>query len=100
MRVAVGVRRLRRFAEGLSAALSLPRTATAIVDLLGRSSRHLTVREIVQRLHMSERSVRGNIALLIRRGVLERRAFLTAKNRLAYLYHLRPPEELLKTVRA
>lgn len=100
MRVAVGVPRLRRFARGLSRALGLPRTATAIVVLLGRSSRYLTVSEIVQRLQLSERSVRGNIALLVRRGVLERRAFVTAKNRLAYLYRLRPTDALLQTVRA
>lgn len=99
MHVFVGVARLRRFARGLSNALSLPRTATAIVDLLDRSSRYLSVREIVQKLQMSERSVRGNIALLVRRGVLERRAFMTAKNRLAYLYRLRPAEELVQAVR-
>src|SRR5437867_8131638 len=92
--------RLRRFTEGLSSALRLPRTATAIVDLLARSSRHLSVREIVQHLKMSERSVRGNIALLVRRGVIERKTFVTAKNRLAYLYRLRPHEDLLQAVRS
>ena len=91
--------RTRWFARALSSAFGLPRTSTAIVDLLVRSSRHLSVIEIVQKLHKSERSVRGNIALLIRRGVLERRAFVTAKNRLAYLYRLRPREELLRAVR-
>jgi predicted DNA-binding transcriptional regulator len=90
---------VRWFAKGLSNALGLPRTATAIVDLLVRSSRHLSVREIVERLHKSERSVRGNIALLVRRGLLERRAIVTAKNRLAYLYRLRPQEDLVRAVR-
>lgn len=90
---------MRWFAKGLSNALGLPRTATAIVDLLVRSSRHLSVREIVERLHKSERSVRGNIALLVRRGILERRAIVTAKNRLAYLYRLRPHDDLVRTVR-
>lgn len=94
------VARIRWFAKGLSSALGLPRTATAIVDLFVRSSRHFSVREIVQRLQTSERSVRGNLALLVRRGLLEKRSFVTAKNRLAYLYRLRPREDLLRAVRA
>jgi predicted DNA-binding transcriptional regulator len=96
----VGVVRVRRFARGLSDALGLPRTATAIVDLLVRSSRRLSVPEIVERLQMSERSVRGNISLLVRRGILQRHPIVTAKNRLAYLYHLRPREDVLRAVRA
>jgi predicted DNA-binding transcriptional regulator len=84
----------------LSGAFDLPRTSTAIVDLLVRSSRLLSVREIVERLHSSERSVRGNISLLVRRGILERRSFVTAKNRLAYLYRLRPRDDLLRAARS
>ncbi len=89
----------RRFVQGLADALRLPRTATRIVDLLARSSRQLSVREIVQRVRMSERSVRGNLALLLGRGVLERTLVVTAKKRIAYLYRLRPPEDLLVAVR-
>ena len=96
----MGASRIRWFAKVLSGAFGLPRTSTAIVDLLVRSSRHLSVREIVERLHRSERSVRGNIALLVRRGILERRSFVTAKNRLAYLYRLRPRDDLLRAVRS
>ncbi|MBI4417075.1 MAG: hypothetical protein HY557_08835 [Euryarchaeota archaeon] len=91
-------RRARRFARDLGMALRLPRTATAIVDLLVRTSRRLSVREIVERVQMSERSVRGSLSLLIRRGVLERHGIVTAKNRLAYLYHLRPRDELVRVV--
>jgi predicted DNA-binding transcriptional regulator len=91
---------VRWFAKALGGAFGLPRTATAIVDLLVRTSRHLSVREIVEKLHTSERAVRGNIALLVRRGILERRSFTTTKNRLAYLYRLRPREDLLRAVRA
>jgi len=90
---------LRRFTNGLADALRLPRTAARIVDLLARSSRQLSVKEIVTRVRMSERSVRGNLALLVRRGILEREVVLTAQRRLAYLYRLRPAEDLVRTVR-
>jgi len=96
----MSVARVRRFARGLGNALGLPRTATAIVDLLVRSSRHLSIAEIVKRVKMSERSVRGNIALLVRRGLLDRRPVVTATNRLAYLYRLRPREDVLRAVRS
>ena len=91
-------RPLRRFARSLGDALRLPRTATAIVNLLVSSSRRLSVKEIVERVKVSERSVRGNLSLLVRRGILERHGVLTAKNRLAYLYRLRTREELLRAV--
>jgi len=90
---------VRRFSRYLADALRLPRTAARIVDLLARSRRQLSVQEIVRRVRMSERSVRGNLALLVRRGLLERRVVVTAKKRVAYLYQLRPVDELLGTVR-
>jgi len=90
---------LRRFARNLAEVLRLPRTAARIVDLLARSRRQLSVREIVGRIRMSERSVRGNLALLLRRGILERQVVMTAQKRVAYLYRLRPPEDLMRTVR-
>ena len=90
---------LRRFARGLAEALHLPRTAARIVELLARSRAQLSVKEIVARVRMSERSVRGNLALLLRRGILERRVVVTAQKRIAYLYRLRPAEDLMQTVR-
>ena len=90
---------VRRFARSLAEALRLPRTAARIVDVLSASSRRLSVREIVQRVRMSERSVRGNLALLLRRGLLEREAVPTGR-RLAYAYRLRPVEDLVRAVRA
>lgn len=92
-------RKMRRLTRSLAQALHLPETAARIVDLLARTSRELTVREIVQRVRMSERSVRTNLALLVRRGLLERQIVETAQRRLAYLYRLRPREELLEAVR-
>lgn len=89
---------IRRFTHGLVEALRLPRTAARIVDLLARSRREMTVREIVRRVRMSERSVRGNLALLLRRGVLERTVVTTSRKRVAYLYRLRPVEDLLRAV--
>lgn len=89
---------IRRFTHGLVEALRLPRTAARIVDLLARSRRQMTVREIVARVRMSERSVRGNLTLLLRRGLLERTVVTTARKRIAYLYRLRPVEDLLGAV--
>jgi len=83
----------------LADALRLPRTAARIVEILARSRRQLSVQEIVRRVRMSERSVRGNLALLVRRGILEKRVVVTAKKRIAYLYRLRPVDDLLRAVR-
>jgi predicted DNA-binding transcriptional regulator len=99
MAESMGSSPLRRFAGSLAEALRLPRTAARIVDVLSASRRHLSVREIVERVRMSERSVRGNLALLLRRGLLEREAVPTGR-RLAYAYRLRPVEDLLRTVSA
>ena len=90
---------LARFSRGLADVLRLPRTAARIVNLLARSRRQLSVPEIVAKVRMSERSVRGNLALLLRRGVLERKVIVTAQRRLAYLYRLRPAEDLVRAVR-
>ena len=90
---------MRHFVVGLAEALRLPRTARRIVTLLARSSRHLSVKEIVARVRVSERSVRGNLALLLRRGLLDRKAVTTAQRRLAYLYRLRPMDDVLAAVR-
>ena len=89
---------VRRFTRSLVQALRLPRTAERIVDLLARSRRQLSVKEIVARVRMSERSVRGNLALLLRRGILERQPVVTGRRRLAYQYRLRPAEDLLREV--
>ena len=89
----------QRLSRGLADALRLLRTAARIVELLARSSRQLSVREIVSRVRMSERSVRGNLALLLRWGLLERRVVLTATKRIAYLYRLRPTDDLLEAAR-
>jgi len=87
---------LARFSRGLADVLRLPRTAARIVNLLARSRRQLSVPEIVAKVRMSERSVRGNLALLLRRGILERTVVVTARKRVAYLYRLRPIDELLR----
>ena len=90
---------LHGFTRGLAEALRLPRTSARIVEILARSRRRLSVKEIVDRVRMSERSVRGNLALLLRRGILERQGVVTAQKRLAYLYRLRPAEDLVRAVR-
>src|SRR2546422_4950430 len=90
---------LRHFVVGLAEALRLPRTARRIVSLLARSSRHLSVKEIVARVRVSERSVRGNLALLLRRGLLDRKVVTTAQRRPAVLYPLRPMGDVLAAAR-
>ena len=90
---------LRKFARSLAEALRLPRTSARIVDVLAASSRRLSVKEIVGRVRMSERSVRGNLALLLRRGLLERREVSSSRRR-EYAYGLRPREDLLRQVRS
>lgn len=95
----MAVAALRGLARGVADTLRLPRTAARIVETLARSRRTLSVKEIVERVRMSERSVRGNLALLLRRGILEREVVVTTQRRLAYLYRLRPADDLLQAVR-
>lgn len=83
----------------MSDALHLPRTAGRILDALAQTRRTLRVDEIVARARSSERSVRENLSLLVRRGILEREVFVTTNKKLAYAYSLKPVEDLLTAVR-
>ncbi len=65
---------------------------------LGNSGRYLSVKEIVRRVKMSERSVRKYLTLLVKRGLLCRRAIACGR-RVAYEYSLRSSRELLKATR-
>ena len=87
------------FAHTLSEALGLPRTAQRIVEALSRTRNRLGVDEIVRRVRSSERSVRENLALLVRRGILDRQVFVTANKKLAYVYSLRPVADLIAAAR-
>src|SRR6266511_2018451 len=87
------------FARALSEALGLPRTAARIISALVRARDALDVDEIVRRVRSSERSVRENLRVLLQRGILIRRAFVTANKKLAYAYSLRPIEDLLRAAR-
>ncbi len=87
------------FARALSEALGLPRTAQRIVEALSRTRDRLAVDEIVRRVRSSERSVRENLALLVRRGILDRQVFVTANKKLAYTYSLRSVTDLIATAR-
>src|SRR5947208_13651134 len=72
------------FAQALSKALGLPRTAALIVGALARTRKALAVDEIVRRVRSSERSVRENLRILLQRGILIRKVFVTANKKLAY----------------
>ena len=85
-------------ARGISDAFGFPRTAERIMTSLGDAGRYLSVREIVARVKMSERSVRSHLSALVRRGLLCRRTTSRGK-RVAYEYSLRSPGELLKATR-
>jgi len=85
---------LRRFASALAEGLHLPQTAGRIVGLLATQGR-LSVRQIVARARASERGVRQNLSLLMRKGILERKVLVTANRKLAYTYSLKSVDELL-----
>jgi predicted DNA-binding transcriptional regulator len=87
------------FARAFSEALGLPRTARRIIDALVRTRARMGVDDIVRRVRSSERSVRENLTLLVRRGVLDRQVFVTTNKKLAYRYSLRPVAELVATAR-
>ena len=87
------------FAQALSKALGLPRTAALIVGALARTRRALAVDEIVRRVRSSERSVRENLRILLQRGILIRKVFVTANKKLAYAYSLGSIETLVAAAR-
>jgi len=91
--------RIAEFGRAFSEALGLPRTATRIIDALARTRDRLGVDEIVRRVRRSERSVRENLMLLVRRGILDRRILVTANKKLAYVYSLKPVEDLVAAAR-
>src|SRR2546427_3371409 len=87
------------FAYAFSKALGLPRTAALIVGALARARRSLAVDELVRRVRSSERSVRENLRILLRRGILIRKVFVTANKKLAYAYSLGSIESLVAAAR-
>jgi predicted DNA-binding transcriptional regulator len=87
------------FAQALSKALGLPRTAALIVGALARTRRALAVDEIVRRVRSSERSVRENLRILLQRGILIRKVFVTTNKKLAYAYSLGSIETLVAAAR-
>ncbi|SRR5712691_9991593 len=87
------------FARALSDALGLPRTAGLIVGALAHARESLAVDQIVRRVQSSERSVRENLQVLLRRGLLIRTVFVTANKKLAYVYSLKPVDDLLAAAR-
>ena len=87
------------FASALSKALGLPRTAALIVGALARARQALAVDEIVRRVRSSERSVRENLRILLQRGILIRKVFVTANKKLAYAYSLGSIETLVAAAR-
>lgn len=87
------------FARAFSKALGLPRTAALIIHALSRARRALGVSEIVRRVRSSERSVRENLRILLRRGILIRKVFVTANKKLAYAYSLGSIETLVKAAK-
>ncbi len=86
----------RNFVKSVSNALHLSRTAERIVDSLARARRYLPVKELVKRVRMSERSVRKHLVILMRKGVLHRRATSGQSKRVKYEYSLKPAEDILK----
>ena len=85
---------LRGFVAAFSQGLRLPRTSLKIVGLLATRGQ-LSVRQIVRLVRASERSVRQNLALLMKRGLLQREVLVTTKKKLAYAYSLPDISELL-----
>ncbi|GEM_PF-5602881 len=87
------------FVHAFSKALGLPRTAALIIGALARARKALAVDELVRRVRSSERSVRENLQILLRRGILIRKVFVTANKKLAYAYSLGSIETLVAAAR-
>jgi predicted DNA-binding transcriptional regulator len=88
-----------RIVRSVSEALGLPRTAERIMESLARAGKFLSVNELVKHVRMSERSVRKHLSLLVRRGLLQRRAVPRGSRKIAYEYSLRPIQEMLTAAR-
>ncbi|MFQ6106066.1 MAG: hypothetical protein ACE5QF_00550 [Thermoplasmata archaeon] len=79
--------------------LGLPKTASRILKALVRSTKKLSVNQIVERVHSSERSVRKYLVSLWRKGILEREVVKTARGKLAYIYYIAPTEKVSTVLR-
>jgi len=83
----------------VSQTFHLPETGVQILETLLTCRRALSVKELVQRVKRSERSVRGALDHLVTKGVLIRKVSLTGRKRLAYLYTLGPMDRVIKVLR-
>jgi predicted DNA-binding transcriptional regulator len=84
----------------VSKTFRLPSTGTQILETLINCRRALSVKELVQHVRRSERSVRGALDQLVGKGVLIRKVSLTGRKRLAYLYSLGPMDRVIKVLRS
>ncbi|MEW5937794.1 MAG: HTH domain-containing protein [Candidatus Thermoplasmatota archaeon] len=84
-----------KLVQMLSGMLHLHRTAKAILVLCAEVREKLSVREIAERLRLSERSVRKHLAPLLSKGLLAREVAVTKAKRLSYRYYLPPIDAVL-----
>ncbi len=100
LRVWKQMRRPRlRLVKNVSEVLGLPKTAERILECLARAGRYMPVAELVARVRMSERSVRKHLSLLVRRGLLQRRASPRGSRKIAYEYRLPSARDLVEAAR-
>lgn len=69
------------------------------MEALARTRATLSVPQIPERIRASERAVRQNVGLLLRRGFLDRRSIVTPGRKFAYSYSLRSVEVILAAAR-
>lgn len=79
---------------------SLPETSHQIIKVLCSCRKALSVKEIVDRVKRSERSVRSALGGLVSNGLLLRNVSITVSKRLAYKYTLGPLDRLVKVARS
>lgn len=65
------------------------------MESLARAGRFMPVKDLVRLVRMSERSIRKHLSLLVRRGLLQRRAVPRGSRKIAYEYSLRPVQDML-----
>lgn len=88
-----------RLVRRVSDVLGLPKTAARILECMARAGRYMPVAELVARVRMSERSVRKHLSVLVRRGLLQRRASPRGSKKIAYEYRVPSAHALVEAAR-
>ena len=89
-----------QFIKTVASTLDLSKTDVEILKALITKKRGLSISEITDYIHRSERNVRNRLDLLIRKGLLKRKIETLSNKRLSYKYSLKPAEKIARITKS